>query len=82
MEMIDAMGAGCATDINLLDPDAVILGGGVVTQSDFPRRKLEEAIKAHARKPYPAADLSFLWSKDAPENGVLGAGIFGFSLTS
>ena len=77
-EFIDYIAAGIASEITIIDPQEVILGGGVITQKGFPRGKLETAIQKYTRKPYPANGLRFIYSKQSDENGVKGAGIFGF----
>lgn len=64
-----------ATEINILDPDDVILGGGVLQMDGFPKAALEASIRAHARKPYPEQALCFHYSGEKQENGVIGAGI-------
>ena len=77
-EFIENMAMGIASEITILDPDEVILGGGVVVQKSFPRKKLEAAIRKYTRKPYPADNVHFIYSKESNKNGVIGAGIFGF----
>lgn len=67
-----------ATEINILDPDEIILGGGVLQMEGFPKDALEAAIRSHTRKPYPEAALSFHYSGEKQENGVIGAGILAF----
>ncbi|GHT84459.1 D-allose kinase [Spirochaetia bacterium] len=81
-EFIDTIAIAIASEITILDPEEVILGGGVIMQDDFPRDKLEGAIKRHARKPYPANNLNFIYTKESNENGVIGAGIFGLQKIS
>ncbi|MDR1143197.1 MAG: allose kinase [Spirochaetaceae bacterium] len=70
-----------AAEITILDPEMVVLGGGVIMQKGFPREKLERAIKHFTRKPYPSANLEFVYSEESRQNGVTGAGIFGFQKT-
>jgi allose kinase len=77
-EFIDNMGVAIATEITILDPEEIILGGGVILQEGFPRKKLEVAIRCFARKPYPAKDLEFIYSSESQENGVIGAGLFAY----
>ena len=77
-EFIDYIAVGIASEITILDPDEVVLGGGVITQRGFPRQKLEIAIQKYTRKPYPANNLQFIYSKSSNENGVVGAAIFGY----
>jgi allose kinase len=75
-EFVDNMGAAIATEINILDPENIILGGGVILQEGFPRQALEDAILRYARKPYPAKGLKFIYSRKSHENGVIGAALF------
>lgn len=67
-----------ATEINILDPHYIILGGGVIQMEGFPFEELELAIHEFARKPYPEQNLEFLYSVPGQENGVIGAGIYAF----
>ena len=75
---VEAMAVPVATEINILDPDYVILGGGLLQMRDFPLHLLKENIHKHTRKPYPAENLRFLYSNANQENGVIGAGIYGW----
>lgn len=75
---IDYVAIAIATEINILDPDYVILGGGVINMKGFPRKDLEGRILTRARKPYPAGNLRFLYADNGQENGVIGAGIYGY----
>ncbi|MEG1426143.1 MAG: allose kinase [Oscillospiraceae bacterium] len=75
-EYTDAVACVIATEINLLNPEVIILGGGVLNMQGFPLEALKERIYAHARKPYPAESLRFYFSKDAVENGVLGGIVY------
>lgn len=77
-KQVEAMSIPVATEINILDPDYVILGGGLLQMEGFPLKTLEENIYRHARKPYPAENLRFLYSKANQENGIIGAGIYGW----
>lgn len=67
-----------ATEITLIGPDHMILGGGVIHMKDFPLKKLAEQVRQHTRKPYPAEAVRFLISSEGEENGVIGAAIFGW----
>lgn len=75
-EFIDAIGVVLGGAVNLLDPEALVLGGGVTAMKDFPRRAVEEAIRERAMKPEPAGSLHILWSQGADDTGVLGAAVF------
>lgn len=67
-----------ATELNIFDPDYIILGGGILQMPGFPRKKLEKALYKHARKPYPADNMKILYAPVGQENGVIGAALYGF----
>ena len=75
-EYIDCIAIAVSAEINILNPDGIVLGGGVLAMQDFPRALLEERIRFRARKPGPADSLSILYSEEADENGVIGGGIY------
>lgn len=72
---IDDLAIPAATEINILDPDYIIIGGGLPNMNGFPRGELESCIHKYARKPLPDNDLSFIYSKEGQESGVMGAAI-------
>lgn len=65
-----------ATEINILDPDVVILAGGVVIMKNFPKDYLCKAIKLHARKPYPAENIRLIFTEHTQQSGVVGGAQF------
>ncbi len=79
VEYVEYLSIPIATEISILDPDYVILGGGVLQMEGFPFHKLESNILSHTRKPFPADNLAFHYARAHQENGVIGAGIYGFS---
>ncbi len=78
-EYIEYLSIPIATEINIFDPDYIVLGGGILQMEAFPVARLEADIYRHSRKPYPADNLVILYSEAAQENGVIGAGIYGFA---
>ena len=72
-EFIGRMAIGVAIEVNLLDPDYVILGGGLLNMLAFPRETLHAKILEHVRRPYPAENLRIIYADDEPEKGALGA---------
>lgn len=78
LHYIDGLSVPIATEINILDPDLVIIGGGIPAMKDFPKKLLEECILMHTRKPYPAATLELTYSINSPEAGIMGAGLYAF----
>jgi allose kinase len=62
-----------ATSVNLFDPDAVILGGGVMDMAGFPREALIAQIKHHLRRPLPFDAVRFVSASSSAFNGAQGA---------
>lgn len=79
IQFIDRMAASVATEINILNPDYNLIGGGVPSMKDFPGDLLLERIISHTRKPYPAEDLDIIFTGDRPEKCVIGAAYYAFS---
>lgn len=73
---VEDLAVPIATEVNILDPDYCVLSGGVILMPDFPKEQLLEAVRRYSRKPYPASNLSILFSRHTQESGVLGAGAF------
>lgn len=64
-----------AAEISILDPDCVLIGGGVSTMQDFPAKMLEDEVRLRSRQPLPAQDLQFFYASDSQTNGVIGGGM-------
>lgn len=75
LEFVDRMAITVATEINILNPDCVLVGGGVVEMADFPKALLEEKIHEHTRKPYPERTLNLIFTEDAPQKCVVGSAV-------
>lgn len=65
-----------ATEINILDPAVVVLGGGVPAMTNFPNTELERHIREHTRKPLPESKMKIIFANDDGTNGVTGAGLY------
>lgn len=77
IEYVDIVADTLAIIINLLDPDALVLGGGVVNMKDFPYELLMDKVKEKSRMPYPRNNLNIIKSiQDSPFNGVRGAAVY------
>lgn len=50
-----------ATEVNILDPDYIIIAGGVVYMKNFPKDILIDSVHFHTRKPYPEKNLRILF---------------------
>ena len=64
-----------ATSINLFDPDAVILGGGVMDMPAFPRETLIAMTQKYLRRPLPHQVVRFIAASSSDFNGAQGAAI-------
>ena len=81
-QQIEVMAAAVATEVNILDPDHVVLGGGLLQMEGFPKDYFEEQIFFHTRKPYPLDGLKLLYARPGQANGVIGAGLHGWTMLS
>ncbi len=77
-EFVRNIAFAAASEINIIDPDVMVLGGGVIQSEWFPMEALIEAIRAHTRKPLPSSAVSFVASRGGQLAGVVGAALFGF----
>ena len=77
-DQVDAMAVAVATEVNILDPEYIVLGGGVLQMEGFPLDYFESAIKSRVRKPYPEQNLRIVYARPDQENGIIGAGIYGW----
>lgn len=75
---VDRMASAVATELNILDPDRVLVGGGVVNMNCFPKAYFEQRVRFHTRKPYPAETLEIIFTSETDEKGVVGAAIYAF----
>ena len=73
---IEAMAIPFATELNLFDPDQMIVGGGVVEMAGFPMEQLLGFVREFVRRPYPGEDFALLRASTAPETGVAGAAYY------
>lgn len=75
LDFVDRIAMTVATEINILNPDYVLVGGGVSNMEDFPLDLLEKQIHYHTRKPYPEKSLQLFFVEDVDIKSVAGAGI-------
>ena len=73
--MLQCGAQAIATAINLFDPDAVILGGGVMDMAAFPRGKFIAQIRQHVRQPLPGSRVKFIAASSSSFNGARGAAL-------
>lgn len=75
-DFVDWIAIPLATEINIFDPNYIILGGGVLQMADFPVETLMRSIHRYTRKPEPDNSLKIFFSSGKQESGVIGAGIY------
>lgn len=78
LEYVDTLAIPMATEINILDPDYVIMAGGVMMMKDFPMERLIWAVKERARKPFPSENLEFVFPEHTQDSGVIGGAYAAF----
>lgn len=76
---IELLSYPMATEINILDPDYVLLAGGVIMMKEFPIEQLKKEILKRTRKPYPAQNLTFICTQHNQYSGVLGGATMAFA---
>lgn len=76
LDYVDGLSIPIATEITILDPDYIILGGGVLQMRAFPIELLKNSIAKYVRKPLPCEKMRFLISVQNQESGVIGAAIY------
>ncbi len=75
-EYVDILAHLLASVMQLLDPDAVIMGGGVCAMKGFPREKLLTQLNELCMKPVPASTINLLYPAASDVSGVYGAAVF------
>ena len=64
-------------EVDILNPDCVVLGGGVLQMEAFPKEILKREILEKTRKPIPSSTLRIEFSDGTnPFNGVIGAALY------
>lgn len=74
-EFIEYLAIAISTEITLLDPDKIVISGGVVAMNDFPKEYLFSEIKKRSRHPYPSDNIEILFTAGKTETGVIGGAI-------
>lgn len=75
-QFVERMAMAVATEINILDPGYILIGGGIPAMAGFPREELLEQIRFYARKPEPAGSLKVVFTDDKEEKCVLGGAMY------
>ena len=71
-EMTDVLGRGIANICYVIDPEVVVLGGGIMAQEDFLKEKIENALKKYL-VPGMAEHTRIAFARHRNDAGMLGA---------
>ncbi|AZO93756.1 allose kinase [Halocella sp. SP3-1] len=77
-EFLDNLAIGIVTSVNLLDPELIIIDGGVIRMKGFPLKYLKELIKQRLRSNIMIDNLEIIDSNIGKYGGCLGAGVYFF----
>lgn len=72
-QFIERLAQAIAIEMNILDPQRLILGGGVIAMAGFPLAQLEQEIRRHLRGPQPVQGLAISVSRLSDDTGCKGA---------
>lgn len=64
-----------AVEVNIFDPEVIIISGGVPEMNAFPREKLENELFMYLRKPVNRRNLRIIWAEDDECKGIIGAAL-------
>lgn len=71
-EMTDVLGRGIANICYVINPEVVVLGGGIMAQEDYLREPIEEAVRMYLI-PSIAKQTKIAFAKHRNDAGMLGA---------
>ena len=77
-EYVEYLAYPISTEVTILDPDYVVMGGGVMIMKDFPMDNLIRQVKKRTRHPYPSENLEFIFPEHTQTSGVAGGGLAAF----
>ena len=71
-EMVAILGKGSATICYVLNPEIIVLGGGIMAQQEFLKEKIEQSVKRYL-VPSIAENTKIAFAKHKNDAGMLGA---------
>ncbi len=77
-EYLEGMAIPMATEINIFDPDRIVVGGGVMDMKDFPEKMFWDYVYEFTRKPFPGTDFAIVHASKEPGVGVAGSALYAF----
>lgn len=78
-DFVSALAHMLAAAAQLLDPDMIIMGGGVCAMKDFPQSELVTELRAMCMTPVPASTLKLVFPGDFPQDSAFAGepGVYG-----
>lgn len=77
-EYVDTLAEVLAIEMIILDPEHVLLGGGVLQMPDFPVDLLKARVLCRLRGQGAANGIQWFHAPEAQRAGVIGAGLYAF----
>lgn len=71
-EMVDVLGQGIANICYVINPEVVVLGGGIMAQEEYLRNRIEDAVRRNLI-PSIATQTRIAFAKHRNDAGMLGA---------
>ncbi len=71
-EMIDVLGLGIANLCYVLNPQTIVLGGGIMAQEDYLKDKIQAAVESYLIDSI-ASHVTITFAKHRNDAGMLGA---------
>lgn len=71
-EMVDILGKGIANICCVVNPEVVVLGGGIMEQEDYLKKQIKNAVKKYLL-PAIAKNVKIEFAKHKNDAGILGA---------
>lgn len=75
MDVVHHFALAIATEITIVDPSCILLGGGVLAMPGFPLESMLQQVRDNVRTPYPRTTLRFAHASGDSEAGVIGAAL-------
>ncbi|NLM87109.1 MAG: allose kinase [Clostridiales bacterium] len=81
-DYLNLMADVIATEMIILDPGAVLFGGGIIQMPDFPFEMFVDKVSKRLRSPDVGQQTKWYLAKEAQKAGVIGAGLYAFGKLS
>lgn len=73
---VETAAMSIATAVNIIDPELVFLGGGILEMPGFPYDRLRSRLLAHTRAPFPREAMDVLLASNLGDSGARGGCLY------